>query len=398
MINRGAGERLREALADTPVVIVQGPRQSGKTTLVQSIDPDRRYVTLDDSLALEAAERRPKEFLAAHPGPLTIDEAQRAPGLFRQIKAEVDRDRSPGRFLITGSSDVLLVPKLADSLAGRMEVIPLWPLSQAELAGDDRDLNWLFSAEIPDGPFPEFDPALIPRGGFPEPVSRASAARRRAWFSAYVTALIERDIRDLARIEGRSSIPSLLRGLASRAGQVMNASDLSRETGLPHTTLTRYLALLDAVFLTWQVPAWESGLGAKAAKTPRIGFVDPGVLCWLRGQDAPTPDVDLLTAFLHSELRKQAASSEYGLTIQHFRSIRRYEVPVVVAAPDGSFVAMQPITGTSAEPDDFKGLEFLEEISDGRMKRGFVIHLGKEHQRYTDTLAGIPITALWTPG
>lgn len=395
MIRRIAEKHLTEAMLDTPVVIVQGPRQCGKTTLVRHAASSLPYVTLDDSLALDAALRNPRAFLRAYPDGVVIDEVQRAPDLLRSIKAEVDEDRRPGRYILTGSTSLLHMPRITESLAGRMEVVPLWPFAGCELAESEPAAARLVQnpREVPDGSFPLFRLDQLFAGGFPEPVFRSSPARRRAWFEGYLKALIERDVRSLADIEGLTALPRLLRLAAAEAGETLNASSLSRESGIPHTTLQRYLALLEAVFLVVQVPAWQSGLTHRAIKAPRLCFVDSGILLSLLGAGAgslsPFDGLSrrLAASWASMEMARQLPPGEGRVC--HFRSIRRYEVPLVVERPDGSIVAFDVTPEPS--PGSLKALEFLQEVAGDRFAGGWLLHGGRECRRVTECLGVAPL-------
>ncbi len=236
MIERFLTVSLLDALADSPVVLLTGARQSGKTTLVQEIAAQRhqaQYISLDDATFLSAAMSDPAGFLSGLGGPAIIDEVQHAPKLFPAIKAMVDRNRVPGRFLLTGSANVLLLPRLSESLAGRMEILTLWPLAQAEIAsGDRRYIDRLFNPdtrfEVPLSSTREDLAERIVSGGFPEPLGRTSAARRRAWFGSYLTTILQRDVRDIANIEGLTDLPRLLALLATRVSSLLNLADISR--------------------------------------------------------------------------------------------------------------------------------------------------------------------------
>jgi predicted AAA+ superfamily ATPase len=401
MVDRFAGEQAREALADTPVVIIQGPRQSGKTTLARQIGGGLPYVTLDDSTSLDAATRSPSSFLKAYPEGLILDEVQRAPKLFRSIKAAVDRDRRPGRFLITGSSNILLNPKLTESLAGRMETITLWPFSEAEIEGADPDLSWLFGNDRPPSGSP-FDLDRLAEGGFPEPHSRKSASRQRAWFDAYLKAILERDVRDLADIEGLAVLPRLIRSVADSVGETLNQTTLSRSTGIPATTLKRYLALLDAVFLTTDLPAWQSGLSHRVIKSSKVIFGDTGIACRLLNMrsgafDRADPVLKgLLTSFIVMELKKTLPRLDPDLELSHFRSIRQYEVPIVIAQPDGGICGIDICLDPIPEGHSYRALEFLKELAGDRFVRGVVLTLDGESGPYTDRLWTAPISSLWS--
>ena len=262
MTGRHAAESLLDALADTPVVYLQGARQTGKSTLVRALAGRQHpasYLTLDTAAVLAAATGDPEGFVAGLRRPVVIDEAQRAPGLALAIKAAVDADRRPGQFLLTGSAGILSLPKLAESLAGRMELHTLWPFSQGELLGvRETFVDRMFDADLsaPDTA-PDVQPTLIERvcrGGYPEVQVRKSRARRQAWFDAYVDAILQRDVRELANIERLSEIPRLLALLASRVGQLVNFADLGRTLAIPQTTLKRYMTLMEMTFLVRLLP------------------------------------------------------------------------------------------------------------------------------------------------
>src|SRR5574340_996593 len=289
MYRRNITGILLEALSDSPVVLVNGARQVGKSTLVRSLgesDHPARYLTLDDATVFSAANADPAGFLAGLPGAVVLDEIQRAPGLFLAIKAQVDQKRQAGRFLLTGSANVLLLPALSESLAGRMEIVTLWPLSQGELDNaQERFVDTLF-AETPSfscdgGEDRDNLIAKVLRGGYPEVVARPAADRRNAWFGSYVTAILQRDVRDLAHIEGLTDLPRLLSLLAARLGSLLNLAEISRSIAMPQTTLKRYMTLLQATFLVQPLPAWSGNLGKRLVKAPKLFLNDTGLAAYL---------------------------------------------------------------------------------------------------------------------
>ena len=257
MIHRSISRSLLTALTDNPVVLLNGARQAGKSTLAQWLATEKhpaRYFTLDDAGVLAAATRDPAAFLSALSGPAVIDEIQLVPDLFRAIKLEVDRDRRPGRFLLTGSADVFLLPRLSESLVGRMEVLTLWPFSMGELVGTEASfVDAVFGDRLPEVPGPPPDrQELFERiltGGYPEAIERSSLERRNAWFGSYLTTVLQRDIRGMADIEGLTQLPRLMALLATQAAGLVNVAELSRDTGISQSTLKRYLTLLEAAFL-----------------------------------------------------------------------------------------------------------------------------------------------------
>ena len=296
MYTRALRKQAYAALADTPVVFLHGARQTGKTTLANALISDEfpaHYLTLDDASLFAAASQDPAGFLNGLETPVILDEVQLVPELFRAIKAEVDRNRHPGRFLLTGSAHLLVLPRLADSLAGRMESMQLRPLSQGEIEGhEEQAVDLLFGdAALPSGDldFELGDDDLqerAARGGFPEALGRTNPSRRRAWFESYLTTILQRDVRDLSNIAGLADLPKLLRLLAARATTLQNASQLSQASGIATTTLKRYLGLLEGTFLIERIPAWSANLSKRLVRSPKIALLDTGLLCHLLGLDA----------------------------------------------------------------------------------------------------------------
>ena len=403
MLQRAAAREVEEALSDTPVVVIHGPRQSGKSTLAQSFS-DRRYITLDDPIPLERAKSDPKNFLETYGWPLTIDEIQRAPELFLPIKAAVDRERKAGKYLLTGSANVLTLPKVADSLAGRMAIVDLLPFSQHEIEGKSSSfIDKIFSGELPKSGRFNNDGLheRIARGGFPEPSLRSSPARRDAWFASYVRSLLERDVRDLANIEALAQLPRVLRLLAARTGQTLNVVSLARDTGIPNTSLHRYLDLLQAVFLLHQVPAWSSSRETRLTKTPKTYLVDTGLLCYLDNlspsslQDDPFRLKPLLENFVAMELRKLSLVSESKPDIFHLRTVRQLEVDFVLEGRGGAIVGIDLKPATTLHPDDVLGLRYLKDLSGSDFKAGVVLYLGGVIEPIDPHIVAMPVSALW---
>ena len=292
MIERRLTPRLLDALGDRPVTLLVGARQSGKSTLALAVaggSHPARYLTFDDPPTLAAAAGDPVGFLDGLAGDVVLDEVQLVPELFRALKATVDRDRRSGRFLLTGSAQVLLLPRLSESLAGRMEVLMLWPLSESEARGVPGSfVDAVFGAgQLSSGAFAPVDAAdlcrLIVVGGFPEVRTLRDAGRRGAWFASYVTTILQRDVRDIANVDGLVTMPALLALLAARSAGMLNVSELSRSAGVKLTTLNRYLALLETVFLVQRLPAWSANLGKRLVKAPKLHFVDTGLAAHLSG-------------------------------------------------------------------------------------------------------------------
>jgi predicted AAA+ superfamily ATPase len=410
MLPRHAAAHLRTALADRPVVLLHGARQTGKTTLVRAVaeDSGARYVTLDDLTTLSAARSDPVGFLSGFAQPLVLDEVQRAPDLLLAIKAAVDRKRTPGRFLLTGSANVLLLPQVAESLAGRIGIVSLWPFSQGEIEGAGEGF---IAAAFGDAP-----PALsrrppsdsltdrVLRGGYPEAFRIESDERRRAWFDDYVTSILQRDVRDLARIEGLTELPRLLALLAARPMAQLNYADLSRGIGLPQSTLKRYFALLQAVFLVRLLPPWHTNMGKRLVKTPKVLVTDTGLAAHLMGINAARLAGDrgllggLLESFVAIELIKQAGWSSDPPALYHFRTHEGDEVDLVLERRDGAVVGIEVKSAATVTAADFKGLRALADAAGRRFRRGIVLYTGTEVVPFGAGLFALPVEALWRWG
>lgn len=407
MVPRFLRARIEAALADTPVVLVNGPRQSGKSTLVRALADAARvpYHTLDDATVLSSAASDPEGFLSAQPAAVAIDEVQKASALFPAMKAAVDRDRRGGRFLVTGSANVLLLPDLADSLAGRMEVVSLLPLSQGELRGRREGfIDWAFGgeappafADVPDAP--DLIDAVL-AGGYPEALARTTPERRTAWHEAYLTAVLQRDVRDLANIQGLTDLPRLLALLAARQGALLNVSDVARGCGLPVTSVQRYLTLLQTVFLFTPLPAWFVNLEKRLTKAPKVHLVDTGLTAFLAGYDNTRLAADpayfgrLLEGFVVGEVRKQLTWASIAATPHHFRTAAGQEVDLVLEARDGRVVGIEVKASASVSPRDFQGLTSLEDAAGGRLVRGIVLYRGRSPVPFGRHWA-LPVDALW---
>jgi len=409
MIRRNIADQLLEALQDSPVVLLNGARQTGKSTLVQWLTGNghpARYITFDDSTALAAASEDPAGFLSGLDGPVILDEVQRVPSLFPALKVEVDRCRTPGRFLLTGSADVLLLPGLSESLAGRMELHTLWPFSAGEMKRHKEPfIDRLFSDE----PLPSLRRSgsreevftLAQTGGFPEAVARTAPRRRDAWLGSYLTTILQRDIRDLAQIEHLTTMPRLLSLLASRSSALLNYSELSRTLGFPKSTLTRYMSLLETAFLIQFVHAWSTNLGKRLVKSPKLLLTDTGLMTHLLGlgQAEMKPEHPmtgpLIENFVAMELRKQATWCEVPVQLYHFRAQNGQEVDLLLEDATGRVVGIEVKTTASAAAKDFRHLRYLAELLGERFLRGVVLYTGEETVSFASNMLAMPLTALW---
>jgi hypothetical protein len=389
-------------------VLLNGARQTGKSTLADSLSGQgRRYFTLDDHVTLAAVKNDPAGFIAGVGGPVTLDEVQRAPELFLAIKAAVDRNRQSGAFLLTGSANVLLLPGIADSLAGRMEILSLWPLSSAEMA-DQPSFNladWLF-----DGPMNALSIQPCDRedligklvaGGFPEAVSRSAPRRRDAWFDSYLQAIMQRDVRDLANLEQITEVPHLLQLLAVRSATLLNFAEISRSSKLPQTTLKRYFSLLETLFLVCRVQAWERNPGKRLVKAPKIFLPDSGLLVHLTGASAESLAAGaglpgaLIETFVLSELLKHLAFSERRLTLWHYRTQTNIEVDFILEDRLGKLTGIEVKASSTVDGKDFKGLRHLKETESQAFQRGIVLYSGREIVPFGADLFAVPLSMWW---
>lgn len=416
---RNIAPSLIEALSDTPVVVVHGARQVGKSTLMRALaegDYPAQYVSLDQAVTLQAARSDPEGFLQGFDGPVVIDEVQRVPELLLAIKAEVDRNRRPGRFLLTGSANILQMPRLADALTGRMQILTLWPLSQGELTRRcEGFIDALFGHESPvSSPMQQSWGRLPTRaelvrmaatGGYPEAVARRDNARRREWFASYLETVLARDVRDLANIAGLADLPLLLSAVAERACGLLNYAELGRDVGLNQMTLKRYLALLQATFLVRTVRPWFSGRAKRLLKSQKLYLGDCGLLAHLLDLSPEPATVDpkrmgkLLENFAALEIMKQASWSRLRPEVLHFRDYEGSEVDVVLEARGGQKLAGIEIKSSARlDASDFKGLRALAEAAAERFCRGVVLYTGQEIVPFGRNLYAMPMAALWRWG
>jgi predicted AAA+ superfamily ATPase len=403
MIRRHIGANLTAAIGDTPVVLLVGARQTGKSTIARTLVPKNRYVTLDDATTLASAKADPTAFVEQFDTLVAIDEVQRVPELFLAMKAVVDRRRRPGRFLLTGSANVLMIPRIADSLVGRMEILTLWPLSQGEIARREEGfLDVLSGDRLPSAPLRTGRMGILDRvlrGGYPV-AYRRDETRRRAWFGSYVTGVLQRDIRDLANIEGLTALPRLLALLAAQTSGLLNLASINNAVGISYTTLQRYMSLLQTTFLIRTVPAWSKNLGKRATKTPKVLFGDTGLAASLLGFSRTRLETDqgvfgrLFENFVTMELVKQASWHPKRPEVFHFRSQKGAEVDVVLEV-DGRIIGVEVKAAENLSGDDFRGLSILEDMVGRRFHRGIVLYTGKRILPFGQRLHAVPASALW---
>jgi hypothetical protein len=404
---RWAEPRLIEALEDSPVVLIHGPRQSGKTTLAQTVGARLRYsyFTLDDDVVRASAEADPAGFIGDLPERAILDEVQRVPSMFAALKAAVDRRREPGRFLLTGSANVLLVPKLADSLAGRMEILRLHPLAQAELERHQPAfLDTLFADGFKTSRAERLGVALAERlvaGGYPAALERKPGRRRAAWYRDYLEALVQRDVRDLTRISSLDALPRLLAFAATQTARLLNVSELAAPFQLSRPTIRDYVTLLERLFLLELVPPWHSNRLSRLIKTPKLHLGDTGLAAALLGVDVADLVADralfgqLLETFAFQELRRQASWHEDPATFFHFRDKDGAEVDVVIERGTRAVAGVEIKASATVVPADFRGLRRLAAAAGKRFACGVVLYDGEATASFGERMHAVPVRALW---
>ncbi len=406
MYDRFAKNRIQEALADTRVVLISGPRQSGKTTLATDIAADEMpFFTLDDATVLASANNDPVGFLRGLDRAV-IDEIQRAPNLLLAIKTEVDNDKSPGRFLLTGSANLMTVPRVADSLAGRMEVVKLLPLSKSEIEGSKSAfLNNAFKGVHPTVESVVLGDDLIEvvlSGGYPEAITRRKWGRKQDWYQSYVDAIVQRDVKDVAQIEQLAIMPKLLNILAEHSGQLVNYSGIGGAIGLNHVTTQKYLGVFESLFIVHTLQPWFTNKLKRLTKSPKLHFFDAGLLAALR---EISPDIvrkdrtsfgAVLETFVFSELQKIATWSEQRCLFSHFRDKDKNEVDIVLEDRRGQVVGIEVKSSATVSSSDFSGMRKLADACGDKFVQGIVLYDHNQVVPFAENMFAAPLSSLWS--
>lgn len=399
---------LEEALADTPVVCLLGPRQCGKSTLTRHSQPERAYITLDDRNYLELARQDPEGFLAGLPNPVTIDEIQRVPELTLAIKRSVDSDRQAGRFLLTGSANLLQLPRLADSLAGRMECLHLQPLTEAEKEGVAGDFleRWL-AGELEPELSGQSDrgglilPQRLVAGGYPEACFRRSQRARR-WQRQYLQSIIERDIHDVAEVKDGADVAQLLEYLANQTASLLNVSATANALGHVRKTVERYLEILERLFLVRRLPAWHSNRGKRLVKSAKIHVCDSGLAAALADlrPEQWNPERKrfghLLESFVVQQLIAMGSWTDIEPRFWHYRDKDQVEVDLVIEIGSRLW-GVEVKAAASVNASDGRGLQRLAQIAGRRFHGGLLLYDGDAVlpiDRERNILAA-PLAKLW---
>jgi uncharacterized protein len=404
-VPRRAASLVSEALADTRVVVVNGARQVGKSTLAevvlrQTTNGTARF--LDDPVTRAAAAEDPVRFVR-HDGLMLIDEVQRVPDLWLAIKHLVDRDPRPGRFLLTGSARLLSLRSLPDALPGRSETIELWPLSQGEIDNaPDGFVDAAFSsgAELRAAPGHLRHKDYLARatfGGYPEAVRRETARRRERFFESYLADLMARDIHQVADIERAADMRRLVAILAAQTGGLLNANRIAGQLGLTAPTVRRYIEILETIYLVRLIPAWSANTTTRAVATPKLIFTDTGLANYLTtGVAADAPIGGLIENFALSELARQLTWSRVSARLYHYRDRDQYEVDGILEDNSGQIVGIEVKATETVRADDFRGLRLLQRRLGSKFRAGFVLYCGTESLSFGDGLTCLPVSALWS--
>lgn len=398
--------RIADALSDTPVVLIAGPRQVGKTTLVrrQVSTKGMQYLTLDDELTLESAKSDPVGMIRSLDYAI-IDEIQKAPQLLPAIKKSVDENRRPGRFLLTGSANVMTLPNVTDSLAGRMETLTLLPLSQSEMHGSSS--NWIdaiYSGKILNVVTEIIGKDLVElvlRGGYPEAIARTDARRRTVWARQYIDAIIQRDVREVANIDKLDHLPRFLNCLAQVSGQMCNYTQLGGQLGLDSKTAARYVGLFEQMYLLKRVEAWSKNRLKRVIKSPKIQFLDSGLLSTLCNLSLTEVQQDrsrfgnILETFVYGELLKHITVAEGDYLLLYYRDVDKFEVDIVIENAMGQLIGVEIKASATVKSSDMGGLKKLASVASDQFKMGVLLYDGTEILPLGEKLWAVPISSLW---
>ncbi|MEX2253031.1 MAG: ATP-binding protein [Thermoleophilaceae bacterium] len=408
LVARQARQLVLEGLEDSRIVFVMGARQVGKSTLTREIAANEHPATVlsfDEKGPREAASEDPTGFVAGLSHPVLIDEVQRVPDVLLAIKDDVDADTSPGRYLLTGSANVLASRKVKDALTGRIDVVRLWPFSQSELEGGASNLvDMLFSGKVP-----QITGAVLGRDAFADRVvaggyrvarARAKGRRRDRWFANYVDTTLDRDLRDIAEAYKLEEMPQLLRLLAASAANIVNYRELASKLELEHKTVKRYIRLLETIFLVRTLRAWRPGLVGRETAKPKAYIVDAGLLAHLIGADATRVAKDdqvtgkILENFVAMELLRLSEWSELTPRLFHY-AYQRGEIDVVMEARSGDLVGVEVKAAATVGSSDWRHLARLRDSKSQRFKAGVMLYTGEQTVPLGDRLWALPISALW---
>lgn len=397
---------MQEALSDTPVVCLLGPRQVGKTTLAQKYCDGFTYINFDDRTLLNVAKEDPTGFIQGLPEHAILDEVQRVPELMPAIKASVDQNRKPGRFLLTGSANLLLLPGVQESLAGRVEVLNLYPLSEQEKHRSQNSIldallnNQLSSKIVGDQKIVEGVADAVCKGGYPEPNTRSSN-RARQWHRQYLSAIIQRDVKDIAAIRDETEMSRLMEMLSYRTGNLLNISGLATELGMGRDTTEKYVTVLERLFLVRRLPAWHRNQAKRLVKAPKVHIIDSGLASTLNGLKAEdwnnhsTDFGPLLESFVVQQLMCQATWVDSEIRFSHYRDKDQVEVDLVIERGRDVW-GVEVKKAASIQTKDGAGLARLAAQAGKSFKGGMLLYCGNNTLPLSqENCFAVPMDALW---
>lgn len=398
---------LQSAFEVSPVTLLIGPRQTGKTTLMKEFASEFKmhYITLDTLSQLAAAEDDPEGFIAGVKLPVILDEVQRVPQLALPIKQVVDEHRHPGMFGLTGSANPLVAPKLNDSLAGRMFILHMWPLSFAEILG--KPSLFLDKVFNKDSQFVDGDRLgkeqlihIFSSGGYPDAL-KLERTTRDLWYDNLLTTIVERDVQDITNLSKPQELLRVLKIISHRVSSLLNVSELGRTASIPYSSLCHYMLLLESLFMIVRQPAWHLNKTKRLIKMPKIYFGDTGLLVSQLGMDFRQIIQDgrlfgaILENFVFLEIKKYSSWSQNPIQMYHYRTQTGSEVDLVLENRRGEIVGIEVKSSESIKADDFKGLEVLKNESGEKMLRGIVLYPGKQLISFSKDMIALPLSNLW---
>ena len=411
-----------DALKYSPVVLIQGPRQCGKTTIASKflnseddtetsdISPElklQNYITFDDITEREKVQIDPVAYLNSLPERVIFDEIQKAPQLLEAIKIEVDRNRNPGRFLLTGSCHVLQLESISDSLAGRMHIITLNPLAQCEIERSQPDLlDALLSNQLKAGRYSEFESQYTRRmitGGYPTALRMPDEKKKSKWYEDYSISMIERDLQELTRFQRINNLPKLLNFAAANTSNLLNINSLAAPLEESRPTIGKFLTLLERIFLLERLPSWHSNRNKRLIKSPKLHMMDTGLAASILRlnsnsiQNDPNLHGRLLETFVLKELQRQASWHDSRLWFSHFRDRDGLEVDIVIESDSLTVVGVEVKSAKSVNIHDFRGLRKLAALTGENFIGGIILYDGPTCRQFEKDLFAVPIRSLWEP-
>lgn len=391
----------------SPAILLVGARQSGKSHLMKTIAKEEKihYATFDNLPTLASAGNDPVGFIRSLPKPAILDEVQRVPEIFLPIKEDIDQNRISGRYLLTGSANPLVVPKLGDSLAGRMLIYELYPLSQGEILGKRENFLEIAFSDNPVFQTSHFNKRelieRISRGGYPEVQGLQNHEERSEWADGYLSLILQKDIRDLAQIEGMNQLPNLLITAAAQVGSLLDYGNLAKDSRIPMTTLRRYFQLLHSLFIIHTLPAWSRNIKKRIVKSPKIFFVDTVILLQLlnlnetRLEQSPKILGRAAENFIVLELLKQSTWHPKRIDLFQFHTEAHQEVDIVLEHESGKVIGVEVKSSETIGIEDFKHFRVMKEAVGDDFHRGIVLYAGNQTLSFGPDLLAVPISALW---